>query len=254
MSLRAPPAGGVRLRAAGRDRGAEVPLASNLTDRVNAEVRADSAAQAPGRRRLRGRPARTSRPAPSRWPTQAAARLGGRVFVVDGRGRLLADSSDAAELGHLYATDDRPELLEALGGEIGQGTHHRTCEDLLHRGARSCATGARSARSRSSRPRARSTTRSAATARAGRDRRARTRARPRRRLDPGRVDLPADRRAGGRRPAHGGRRPAARAEPGGSSEQVEVARASTRWPTGSRPCSSPSAPSSPTPPTSSALP
>ena len=106
-----------------------VPLASNLSDRVNAEVRADSAAQAQvvaaSVADQLGRPARLREVA-----DEASARLGGRVFVVDGRGRLLADSSDEAEIGSLYASDAHPPLLEALRGEIGQGTHPPDLEDL----------------------------------------------------------------------------------------------------------------------------
>ncbi|MGZ5310548.1 MAG: ATP-binding protein [Solirubrobacterales bacterium] len=106
-----------------------VPLASNLSDRVNAEVRADSAAQAQvvaaSVADQLGRPARLREVA-----DEASARLGGRVFVVDGRGRLLADSSDEAEIGSLYASDAHPPLLEALRGEISQGTHPPDLEDL----------------------------------------------------------------------------------------------------------------------------
>jgi signal transduction histidine kinase len=106
-----------------------VPLATNLSDRVNAEVRADSAAQAQVvaasvADQLK-RPARLEQ-----VTAEASDRLGGRVFIVDGRGRLLADSSGEVKIGTLYASDAHPPLLDALRGEIGQGTHPPDLEDL----------------------------------------------------------------------------------------------------------------------------
>ena len=43
---------------------------------------------------------------------------GERIFVVDGSGRLLADTTGRADIGEIYATDQRPELGEALEGRI----------------------------------------------------------------------------------------------------------------------------------------
>ena len=100
----------------------EVPLSANLSDRVNAEVEADSAAQA---QVVAGSIAdQLHHPARLNALTEDAARqLRGRVFVVDGRGRLLADSSDETPTGSVVATEDHPQVLVALDGEISQGRH-----------------------------------------------------------------------------------------------------------------------------------
>jgi signal transduction histidine kinase len=99
----------------------EVPLASNLGDRVNAEVEADSAAQAQvvaaSVADQLGRPGRLESVA-----EQASRQLGGPVFIVDDRGRALADSSGGVRAGTVLAGEAEPHLLTALGGEVGQGT------------------------------------------------------------------------------------------------------------------------------------
>ena len=91
----------------------EVPLALNLRDRVNAEVRSQAlsqaevaAATASGQlgqpaelRRIVGTIAQSSR---------------GRVIITDARGRLVADSDGPAQLGGDYS--DRPEIAAALRG------------------------------------------------------------------------------------------------------------------------------------------
>ena len=69
----------------------EVPLSANVSDRVNAEVEADSAAQAQVvaasvADQLRT-PARLQHVA-----TQASTRLDGLVFIIDGLGREIASS------------------------------------------------------------------------------------------------------------------------------------------------------------------
>src|SRR3954471_5967179 len=69
----------------------EVPLSANVSDRVNAEVEADSAAQAQVAAasvadQLRD-PARVQQIA-----REAATNLDGLVFVIDGRGRQIASS------------------------------------------------------------------------------------------------------------------------------------------------------------------
>ena len=100
----------------------EVPLATNLDDRVTAEVEADSAAQAQVVAASVGdqldRPARLER-----VTDEASRRLGGRVFIVDGRARLLADSSGEVARGSIFTSETHPPLVKALNGEIGQGTH-----------------------------------------------------------------------------------------------------------------------------------
>jgi two-component system, OmpR family, sensor kinase len=103
----------------------EVPLSINVNDRVNAEVEADSAAQAQVvaanvSDQLR-RPGRVQE-----IVNQAARTLDGLVFVIDGTGTQIA-SSDGT--GNGAPTDD-PVALEALRGNIAQGRHHEG-EDVL---------------------------------------------------------------------------------------------------------------------------
>jgi signal transduction histidine kinase len=92
----------------------EVPLALNLRDRVEGEVRSQAlnqaevaAATASGQlgrtdelRRIVGTVARSAR---------------GRVIVTDARGVVVADSDGAAQLGASYAS--RPEVASALRGD-----------------------------------------------------------------------------------------------------------------------------------------
>jgi len=97
----------------------EVPLSANVSDRVNAEVEADSAAQAQvvaaSVADQLHNPARVQQIA-----SQAATNLDGRVFVIDGAGNLIA-SSEGVPAG--TPTDD-PIALQALQGNIAQGRHH----------------------------------------------------------------------------------------------------------------------------------
>ena len=99
----------------------EVPLSANVSDRVNAEVEADSAAQAQvvaasavDQLHSKARLEQITR--------QAAMSLNGLVFVIDGRGRQIA-SSGAGITTPPRASDD-PVALQALGGQIAQGRHH----------------------------------------------------------------------------------------------------------------------------------
>ncbi|MDP9189351.1 MAG: HAMP domain-containing histidine kinase [Actinomycetota bacterium] len=97
----------------------EVPLATNLNDRVNAEVEAESAGQA----QIVAVSAAERLNAPAQLQplaTEAADRLGGPVAIVDGRGNLLAASTNSAVAASAYASAERPELLGALNGEIDQ--------------------------------------------------------------------------------------------------------------------------------------
>jgi signal transduction histidine kinase len=100
-----------------------VPLALNLRDRVDAEVRAQARSQADvvaataadmldpdSRARLR------------RLAQTAAESVVGRVLVVDTRGNVLADSNGPSELGSHYGT--RPEIASALRGNAFQQTRH----------------------------------------------------------------------------------------------------------------------------------
>jgi two-component system, OmpR family, sensor kinase len=97
----------------------EVPLAINLSERVDGEVRSQARGQAdvvaasasellrePRRAELGGLVAR------------AARSVRGRVLVVDARGRALADSAGPGTRGRDYAS--RPELAAALAGRTVQ--------------------------------------------------------------------------------------------------------------------------------------
>jgi signal transduction histidine kinase len=109
----------------------EVPLALNISRRVDAEVKseassgaqlvASSAAGSLGDTRELERLARA-----------AGADLGGRVILVDERGRLIADSAGAGLRRADYR--GRPEIATALGGETSQGTRHSESldQDLLY--------------------------------------------------------------------------------------------------------------------------
>jgi signal transduction histidine kinase len=98
-----------------------VPFALNLVQRIDAEVEAEArnqaqliAASASGRL---GEQAELDR-----LVLRASDASGGRVIVVDGRGRLLADSGGSGLRGSSYAS--RPEVDQALGGVPAQGTRH----------------------------------------------------------------------------------------------------------------------------------
>jgi two-component system, OmpR family, sensor kinase len=103
----------------------EVPLAINLSNRVDAEIKSEShsatelvAAGASSRmsdeRQL------------TRLVESSAQTLGGRVIVVDAAGRVLADSAGQGTKGDNYAS--RPEIRSALNGRDTQGERH---SDLL---------------------------------------------------------------------------------------------------------------------------
>jgi signal transduction histidine kinase len=90
-----------------------VPLALNLRDRVDAEVRSQALSQAEvtaatSAGQLR-RPGELRRIA-----TTVARSARGRVVILDARGRLVADSAGEDALGADYST--RPEIARALEG------------------------------------------------------------------------------------------------------------------------------------------
>jgi signal transduction histidine kinase len=108
----------------------EVPLALNLSRRVDAEIKSEAAsgaqlvaASASGRldraRELQ------------RLTESAAADLGGRVIVTDSGGRLVADSAGSGLRRADYGS--RPEIAAALAGRTAQGERHSDLldEDLL---------------------------------------------------------------------------------------------------------------------------
>ena len=96
----------------------ELPLVLNISRRIDAEVKAESAGQAQlvattaadelGQRRELQRLVRRS-----------SAGLGGRVLIVASNGRILVDSAGGVFRGEQYG--DRPEIAEALQGETAQG-------------------------------------------------------------------------------------------------------------------------------------
>jgi signal transduction histidine kinase len=95
----------------------EVPLILNVSRRVDAEVKAQAAAEA----QLVAASAageRDDRAALNRIATDAGRQLGGRVIVVDSAGRLLADSAGLTTGSYR----NRPEIQTALvRGRIAQG-------------------------------------------------------------------------------------------------------------------------------------
>ena len=97
----------------------EVPLALNLSRRVDAEVKAEAAGQA----QILAASAAGRLDSPrelERLIRSSARSLGGRVIVVDVRGRLLADSAGRGLRSVSYAS--RPEITRALSGSPDQGT------------------------------------------------------------------------------------------------------------------------------------
>ena len=229
----------------------EVPLSANVSDRVNAEVEADSAAQsqvvaasAADQLRNRARLAQITR--------QAAVSLDGLVFVIDGRGRQIASSAG----GITPATSADGRSGRAAGprrrdraGPPSRGTRHpldgRADRPQRPHGWRAGGRAEPECRPRPGPP---------GRPRADRDRGARAHPRTRRRLDSRRLDRASAALAGRGGPPQGRRRHGG----AGAGAQAHASRwrsraSSTRWPTGSTPCSSRSGRSSPTPRTSSAL-
>ncbi len=108
----------------------EIPLALNLSRRVDAEVKGEAAsgaqlvaASAAGRLDRVG--------ALETLLRTAGSDLGGRVIVTDLQGRLVADSAGTGLRGSAYGS--RPEVAAALTGRQAQGTRHSDSlgEDLL---------------------------------------------------------------------------------------------------------------------------
>ena len=110
----------------------EVPLANNLADRIDAEVRGEAAEEASVLAAASS--GRLDQAAYlDRLARSSADQVSGRVVIVDASGRLLADSTGAAAVGRLYATAERPELTEALDGHLAQEERFSETldEDLL---------------------------------------------------------------------------------------------------------------------------
>jgi methyl-accepting chemotaxis protein len=103
----------------------EVPLALNLSTRVDNEIKSEARSQA--ELLAAGATGRLKDERQLQRLVQHSARsLGGRVLVVDGRGRVLADSAGEGTAGQSYAS--RSEIRTALSGRSTQGERH---SDLL---------------------------------------------------------------------------------------------------------------------------
>jgi signal transduction histidine kinase len=105
-----------------------VPLAANLDDRVEAEVREQANAQAS---LLAATVPALDEASVERLVREGARRTGGRVVVVDADGRVTADSAGTARAGTSFAA--RPEIARALrGGVVQQRRRSDTLDvDLL---------------------------------------------------------------------------------------------------------------------------
>ncbi|HWB56365.1 MAG TPA: histidine kinase dimerization/phospho-acceptor domain-containing protein, partial [Gaiellaceae bacterium] len=121
-----------------------VPLALNVDRRARSELESDVVANAAVlSARVSDLVARGN--VSGAAPAQVVERLGqivsgatvadrGRTLVVDGRGRVLADSAATATPGEAYATEERPELGTALSqGRVDVRRRHSETlgEDLL---------------------------------------------------------------------------------------------------------------------------
>ncbi len=108
----------------------EIPLALNLSRRVDAEVKSEAASGA--QLVAASASGRLDRVEELEELLRAAGTdLGGRVIVTDRRGRLVADSAGTGLRGSAYGS--RPEIAAALTGQQQQGTRHSDSlgEDLL---------------------------------------------------------------------------------------------------------------------------
>jgi len=95
----------------------EVPLVLNVSSRVDAEVKAQAAAEAQLVAASAAGELQSGRTENlRRLAAQAAEESGGRVIVVNSDGRVVADSAGVE--GNYR---DRPEILAALDGRIAQG-------------------------------------------------------------------------------------------------------------------------------------
>ena len=104
----------------------EVPLVTNISKRVDAEIKGDAFAQA----QLIATTANDDLDHPAvlqRLVERSAQQLGGRVIVVDDRGLLLADSAGPGLRGDSYRS--RPEIRAALDGETSQDTRESASLD-----------------------------------------------------------------------------------------------------------------------------
>ncbi len=108
-----------------------VPLAINLSARVNAEVRTQARAQADLVAATAADVlAAGSRPELATLARSGAASIRGRILITDARGTVLADSNGPAQIGTSYAS--RPEVRAALRGRQAQVQRYsRTLETTI---------------------------------------------------------------------------------------------------------------------------
>jgi signal transduction histidine kinase len=100
-----------------------VPLALNLRDRVDSEVRGQARNQADVVAATASDLLdRDSRSQLRHLAVTAAGSVSGRVLIVDRRGAVLADSAGSGELGSDYSR--RPEIAAALQGDAFQRVRH----------------------------------------------------------------------------------------------------------------------------------
>jgi two-component system, OmpR family, sensor kinase len=97
-----------------------VPLALNVRDRVDSEVRAQARSQADVLAATAADLIGGGAPALRDLASRAAESVRGRVVIVDERGRVLADSASSARRGESYAS--RPEIAAALDNRAFQET------------------------------------------------------------------------------------------------------------------------------------
>jgi two-component system, OmpR family, sensor kinase len=99
----------------------EVPLALQLSRRVDSEVRSQATSQADVVAATAAEPLGRSKQHALNGLVRTAARaVRGRVVIVDRRGRLIADSAGSTALGADYG--NRPEIASALKGKGFQDT------------------------------------------------------------------------------------------------------------------------------------
>ena len=103
-----------------------VPLAVNLEQRARLELQTEALIQAQGIASAIGSEnlLPKKRDVLASIIEQSTPQVGGRVVVVDRNGILVADSQGPKDLGRLYATIGRPEIVQALGGTPRSLTRH----------------------------------------------------------------------------------------------------------------------------------
>jgi two-component system, OmpR family, sensor kinase len=109
----------------------EVPLVLTVRERIESDVESHAAGQAQ-LIAASSADALSDRRSLSRIVESASRDLGGRVIVVNGQGRLVADSAGTGLMNEPYG--NRPEIKAALAGRTSQGDRHSATlgVDLLY--------------------------------------------------------------------------------------------------------------------------